>query len=243
MGVQCLLQIYFGKNMPDVSRLPVEDILIKNLNTYLASNNYSIHAVTGSWNANKALNLNMSEFLPIETSGSQGLIRNLTMESSAWITFDLLTKQNSSDPLKPRPISAHVNNTYARLTRTDSRIQISRDFMITVIVFNAVKLAIMIWVLLKDKNDYLVTLGDAIASFLEHPDATTKGMCMLGKEEMLFMRGVIPYHTKEEQEILIVDLQNRAEGKWRPQKLRYMSGLGTDRQMIFAFLYVLSFLT
>jgi hypothetical protein len=34
------------------------------------------------------------------------------------------------------------------------------------------------------KDFPLVTLGDAIASFLEDPDLTTKDMCLLSKEEI-----------------------------------------------------------
>lgn len=34
------------------------------------------------------------------------------------------------------------------------------------------------------KRSPLVTLGDAIASFLKYPDSTTRGLCLVSKEDI-----------------------------------------------------------
>lgn len=50
--------------------------------------------------------------------------------------------------------------------------------MITVVVINALKLYCMTVVGFKMDENPLITVGDAVSSFLRAPDATTKGMCL-----------------------------------------------------------------
>jgi len=63
------------------------------------------------------------------------------------------------------------------------RLQFSVPIMIAVIICNFIKLiciTLTIW-----KSDFtLVTLGDAISSFLETPDPASKGMCTATKKEI-----------------------------------------------------------
>lgn len=54
--------------------------------------------------------------------------------------------------------------------------------LIIVTAANAIKIGVMIITLLKFNSSPLVTLGDAIASFLQCPDINTRGMCLLGHE-------------------------------------------------------------
>jgi hypothetical protein len=57
--------------------------------------------------------------------------------------------------------------------------------MMIVIICNVVKTICMFLVVLKAEDYPLVTLGDAIASFLERPDPATKGMCLISKRNVL----------------------------------------------------------
>ena len=58
------------------------------------------------------------------------------------------------------------------------KVQFNVQIMIAIIVCNLCKLTIMGYVAWKRPQEPLVTLGDAIASFLDQPDLTTKGNCL-----------------------------------------------------------------
>ena len=188
--------------------------------------------------------LNASVYWPLELIGAnQTSIRNMTVESPDWILYDILASSRSHSWYSTgqfnvtSPVSAHVAHGFANIVRPQSRIQISLDFMIVVIVFNALKLAIMAYVLVTDKHDYIVTLGDAASSYLRRPDPTTLGQCMLGKQEMLFVRGSPP-HASDRGLQIQEKFWLRTRGTWLPRSEIYFSLMGKDRQVFFALLYV-----
>ena len=53
-----------------------------------------------------------------------------------------------------------------------------------VIVCNAIKAAVMLLVAFGIKGGPLITIGDAVESFLQHPDETTKGMSLANREQI-----------------------------------------------------------
>ena len=61
------------------------------------------------------------------------------------------------------------------------KLQFSLAIMIAVIICNLVKTICISVIAWKPDWEPLVTLGDAIASFLDRPDVTTKGNCIVGK--------------------------------------------------------------
>lgn len=61
------------------------------------------------------------------------------------------------------------------------KLQFSLAIMIVVIICNLIKTVCMSIIAWKQDPEPLVTLGDAIASFLDRPDVTTEGNCMVGK--------------------------------------------------------------
>lgn len=52
------------------------------------------------------------------------------------------------------------------------------------IVCNALKSAAMFWTLYRQKDATLVTIGDAIASYLDQPDELTKGRCLMSRTDI-----------------------------------------------------------
>ena len=54
--------------------------------------------------------------------------------------------------------------------------------MIVVIVCNFIKMSCMAWIAWKQDSEPLVTLGDAIASYITTPDKFTAGNCIAGKD-------------------------------------------------------------
>ena len=65
------------------------------------------------------------------------------------------------------------------------KLQFSLAIMIVVIICNIVKAVCMGLIAWKGDPEPLVTLGDAISSFLNHPDKTTQGNCASGKTRFI----------------------------------------------------------
>ena len=63
------------------------------------------------------------------------------------------------------------------------KLQFSGAIMMAVIVCNLCKMIIMGYIAWKRPSEPLVTVGDAIASFLDEPDLTTMGSCLSGKDQ------------------------------------------------------------
>lgn len=72
----------------------------------------------------------------------------------------------------------------ARLSPSHCKLQFSQSILITVIVMNFAKAAVMLWTYLFQKSLTLVTLGDAIASFLSSPDPLTTSRCLMTKTDV-----------------------------------------------------------
>lgn len=181
--------------------------------------------------------ISTSDYLPLEVkSGNLSVIRQITAEAGPWVDYKAFAQWATPQALTNAtwPSSVRVTESFSRIIEPHSRILMSRDFMIVVVSFNALKLAIMVWVLMTDKSEYIVTLGDAVASFLSHSDPCTYNQCMLSKDEMLWTFGSRPYHIPEDEEM--DKLQLRLNGVWLPSSLRYFVSLTADRQVFFALL-------
>lgn len=66
----------------------------------------------------------------------------------------------------------------ARKTEPRCKLQFSRDILIAVIVCNLCKAAAMIATLLLQHEPTLVTIGDAISSWLQYPDEASSNQCL-----------------------------------------------------------------
>lgn len=129
---------------------------------------------------------------------------------------------------------ARIAQAFAIVVNRKSRIEFSVDFMITVTIFNALKLFIMLWVLITDKSEYLVILGDAAASFLQRPDPCTAGQCLLDKDVQLYKLG--HQADLDPKTPVWVTMQDRLSGVWQPKRLRFFTSLPEDRQNSFVLL-------
>ena len=70
---------------------------------------------------------------------------------------------------------------YCLSEKTDEHceLQFSVTIIVIVIIANLIKLLCMLYTVQTHKMPTIVTVGDAIASFLHHPDPTTEGRCTL----------------------------------------------------------------
>ncbi|GAB7366491.1 hypothetical protein MBLNU230_g8284t1 [Neophaeotheca triangularis] len=71
----------------------------------------------------------------------------------------------------------------SRLVDGSCKLQFSETIFVVVIVCNAAKVVAMLTALWVGKTPALVTLGDAVASYLERPDKLTVGHCTFSKRE------------------------------------------------------------
>jgi hypothetical protein len=71
----------------------------------------------------------------------------------------------------------------------ECRLSFSLTIMICVIIANATKATIMILTWWKLRTPTLVTIGDAVTSFLDDPDPTTVGICLATKRDIQKSKG------------------------------------------------------
>lgn len=79
------------------------------------------------------------------------------------------------------PIAASVQYCLSQPVQERCKFQFSLPIMVVVISCNLIKAICMGFMAWKRDKAPLVTLGDAIASFLDQPDPTTEGNCAVGK--------------------------------------------------------------
>ncbi|GAM91408.1 hypothetical protein ANO11243_094580 [Dothideomycetidae sp. 11243] len=77
-----------------------------------------------------------------------------------------------------------VDYCLSRPMPSNCSIELYDSLMAVVICFNAVKFLLMIGTLFFVDGSSLVTIGDAIASFLNRPDLTTTGYCLMGRRDV-----------------------------------------------------------
>ncbi|EKG09742.1 hypothetical protein MPH_13175 [Macrophomina phaseolina MS6] len=68
-------------------------------------------------------------------------------------------------------------------------LNVATSLLLVVIIFNIVKVAVIVATLFTITDKPLITIGDSIASFIEEEDIYTRGMCLLGKEDVIHHMG------------------------------------------------------
>ncbi|KAM0794745.1 hypothetical protein BDR22DRAFT_826699 [Usnea florida] len=101
-------------------------------------------------------------------------------QNLSFITSDLL-KSSYNHVNGTIPELSYVEYCLSRPVAGNCKLQFSVTIMIVVIICNMIKTVCMTTVSWKQDPEPLVTLGDAIASFLDRPDVATKQNCMAGR--------------------------------------------------------------
>jgi hypothetical protein len=168
----------------------------------------------------------------IDFSGGQAIINAMTdvvwSRDGDWVNYVTLTNSSPTN----YPYAAHIKKAIAKNVDSKSSLQLSRDFMLVVISFNLLKLGIMLWILLNDRSAYIVTVGDAVTSFLVHKDRTTEQACLLNKDDFLYIMkpGSRLYGDSKE----IKALKSRLEGVWLPGRIDRFTVLTYEKQAFLA---------
>ena len=106
-------------------------------------------------------------------------------DSPACSTSELISNVTSGLPwLMKLTTGDEVEISGCKSERTAERckVQFSLEIMIVVICCNFVKACCMVMVVIRSREPTLVTLGDAVDSFLRIPDQTTIGMCFADRQ-------------------------------------------------------------
>ncbi|KAK4909791.1 hypothetical protein LTR49_021460 [Elasticomyces elasticus] len=80
--------------------------------------------------------------------------------------------------------NAKIDYCLSQIAPSHCKLQFSLHILITVILMNAGKAACMFLTLYRQREATLVTVGDALSSFLDRPDELTKGRCLMGKVDV-----------------------------------------------------------
>ena len=83
---------------------------------------------------------------------------------------------------EPTGENAEIRGCKSERTEEKCKVQFSLGIMIAVICCNVVKACCMIIAVIRSREPTLVTLGDAVDSFLRIPDQTTMGMCFADRQ-------------------------------------------------------------
>ncbi|KAK5135355.1 hypothetical protein LTR08_005297 [Meristemomyces frigidus] len=109
-----------------------------------------------------------------------------------WICSDLAYPENyECDIATARKNAAiwtldhkRIDYCLSQAVPSNCKLQFSVYILVTVILMNACKSLAMFLTLYNEKEPTLVTIGDAMASYLETPDELTKGRCLMAKVDV-----------------------------------------------------------
>ncbi|KIK53477.1 hypothetical protein GYMLUDRAFT_178990 [Collybiopsis luxurians FD-317 M1] len=97
------------------------------------------------------------------------------------------------------------------------QLEFNLPLLAVVIAFNAVKVVCMAFAAVKIKDEPLVTIGDAIASFIDDPDPHTRGLCLASRSDFDDRNGGLCFCPPAIE--------------YRPQKIRWLKA-ATSRHLI-----------
>ncbi|KAF3009632.1 hypothetical protein E8E13_007344 [Curvularia kusanoi] len=141
-------------------------------------------------------------------------------------------------PTNSATLWLHITGAFARPV-VNSEVQMSLTFLMVVIVCNAIKVGCLVFLLWKGTDDAkppLVTIGDAISSFLEAPDSSTRGYCTYSKAEFLWKTGQIKRTLAREQDGRAAKWDRRCDGIWEERTYNYGSAISKRKRVLLTFL-------
>jgi hypothetical protein len=96
-----------------------------------------------------------------------------------------------ADPANWKVQSSTIDHCLSEKLDQQCEVLVVPLFMCIVSIFNFIKAAILFHAFLFIKENPIMTIGDAIASFLENGDITTEGLCLMGKHDLDQWTGLI----------------------------------------------------
>ena len=83
-----------------------------------------------------------------------------------------------------QPFGSRVDYCLAETLDQKCKVQLTPNLAYVVVVVNLMKAAILAFTFFSMKENPMMTIGDAVASFLRRKDQTTKNLCLMGKGDV-----------------------------------------------------------
>lgn len=110
---------------------------------------------------------------------------------------------------------AYVQYCLSKSEEAHCKLQFSLAIMVVVMICNLIKTICMSLIAWKQDPEPLVTLGDAIASFLDRPDLITEGHCIVGKTR---------FEDSRSWDLIL--------SRWDPKRLRWFRAASRRRWLV-----------
>jgi hypothetical protein len=130
------------------------------------------------------------------------------------------------------PSSVHIVWAYTAKTQIDTNLGLSLLFILIVVVFNILKIYAMYCTFMESGEEYFITVGDAIVSYLQRPEPFSKGYSTYSREELLFHLGLIEPSALEQERMDNSKTSYEFNGTWITSRRRYISSLSSNRGAI-----------
>jgi hypothetical protein len=160
-----------------------------------------------------------------------------TIESSGWVIAANLNEHWDTNT-NSTTLRLRIAGAFAR-PAIKSGVQMSLTFLVVVIICNAVKFGCLVFLLWKGTDDIsppLVTIGDAIASFLEAPDSATQGYSTYSKTGFFWKTGRLKRTLAREQDGRAAKWDRRCEGIWEERTNNYGSAISKRKRAFLTFM-------
>lgn len=115
----------------------------------------------------------------------------------------------------------HVAYELSTRVPQSSSIQIARVFIVVVLICNLLKTVAIFFTLRDSFSERILTLGDAVSSYLKSPDLSTLGACILNKKKLA-------------RNISHSEKHKRAQ--WRRRRVHYLLGVVSNGWITYSIL-------
>jgi hypothetical protein len=106
------------------------------------------------------------------------------------------------DPNRWSPFGKRVSYCLAEKMKPECELQFSLPLILVVLVFNLAKSLILFYIFFFIKDNPLLTIGDAVTSFMNVVDPTTEGLCLMGTEDLLAWDPEIPSQARPPKRLI-----------------------------------------
>ena len=176
--------IYYGlsdlrdlNSNKSLERLENEDCILRYGDTFL-SRNSNVLAISSTSNATDSLlGIETGEGVPVSDNSWLCLFERMAHTEDSTCNIDVASKSAQFWVVYGHQIEYCLSKS----EQERCTLQFSLPIMIIVIICNLGKTICMVLILLREKSEPLIIVGDAISSFLNKPDPVTKNMCLADK--------------------------------------------------------------
>lgn len=157
-----------------------------------------------AYNSSHMPELNWPGSLFISAARDRRWKAKLSIGDRGWLSTVSSSNQTFSNT------TLHVQYGFSTHVPQSSSIQIARAFIVVMIICNLLKTIAIFFALQNSFSQQILTLGDAVSSYLKSPDLSTLGACILDKKKLVrsFSHG-----------------EKYKPAQWRRRRVHYLLGV------------------